>query len=551
MSKRKPTKGKGKKSTIIKKTTPTVGSPIDTWLSSNKVAIGVLVLSMIAYYVFSYMSPGFYQHDEVGHLNNMKSFWYNPNAIVGNWPKTGYKLIYVVPSLLGAHFVTIMNCFMAALAGYLSYRIAKTLGSNLAILAGLVVASQPMFFELSFRNYSEITTAVLLAGAVWTHYKGQFHWATFLLAYVCTIRQEMLPLLAAYGIFLMINKRWLSVLIGSIPILLVNTWGGIIKNDPFYFISSMIKKSAALGKEYPRQGFWHYFSTAEAIFGGVALVLFVVYLTTRRWKVNIHWVLVIPILYFFGIHVLFNIQSLELGPATGGNLRYMAVITPLISVAGVLGLETLRRMDKKLIPMIGLGVLLVITALYFTYENNNIRLTEVRNWTPLLVTALAIAAVLIPIKGMKDYIGVGLLTAVGVISLASSATTFDLTPEEKAIEKAAKYYNRQVSIADGKPTKEISDDTPVYFDHIVFSYFTDKCRDAFPGPNLRPRKGNAETAEVGSLLIWDSHYSYRPKSHKDPTPMDYYADQPDKYKKLNEFMSTDRRFIMVFYKKIK
>jgi len=531
--------------------TPVVSNPASAWLADQRVAIGVLLLSALAYYVFSHMSTGFYQHDEVGHLNNMKSFWYDPNVILGNWAKTGYKLIYAIPSLLGGHFVKIVNCFMAALAGYMSYKIAKELGSTMAVLAGIVVATQPMFFELSFRNYSEISTAVVLAGAVWAHYSNRFHWSTFLLAYVCTIRQEMLPLLAAYGVFLMLRKQWLSIAIGSIPILFVNIWGAINTGDPLYFISSLISKSASLGKEYPRQGFWHYFSTAEAIYGGIALVLLFAYFATRRWKKNIHWFLVVPILYFFGIHVLFNIQSLDLGPATGGNLRYMAVITPLVSAAGVLGLESLRRAESKKVPMIVIGLLLAATAIFFTYENNSIRLTETRNWTPLIVSALTAAAVLLPGKSIKDGLVAGMIVLIGMLNIGSSATTFDLTPEEKAIAKAGKYYNQQLKMKDGRAGKEISEDSHVYFDHIVFSYFTDKCRDAFPGPNLRPRKGNAETAEVGSIFIWDTHYSYRPNSHKDLTPEEYFIQQPDRFKKLNEFISTDRRFKMVFYKKIK
>ena len=521
------------------------------WLANDKIALVIFLLSAIAYYIFSFKSPGFYQHDEVGHLNNMKGFWYNPNVIVGNWPKTGYKLIYALPALLGGHFVTIVNCLMAALAGFLSFKIAKSLGGTLAVLAGLIVVTQPMFFELSFRNYSEITTSVLLAGAVYAHYKQKFPWATFLLAFVCTIRQEMLPLLAAYGVYLMISKEWLSIVFGSIPILVVNIWGAILTKDPFYFISSLINKSEELGKEYPRQGFWHYFSTLEVIYGGVALVLLIAYLSSRKWNKNIHWALVIPIFYFFGIHVLFNTQSLDLGPATGGNLRYMIVLTPLIAATGVLGLEAVRKMESKMIPMICLGILVLITAMFFSFDNNNIKLTDTRNWTPLIVTVIAAAAVLLPVKGVKGYLMAGLIGLAGMINLSSSATTFDLTPEEKAIEKAAKYYLSQVKMKDGRSGKEIDKDAHVYFDHIVFSYFTDMCREAFPGPTLRPRKGSAEVAEVGSVFIWDTHYSYRPRSHKDLTPEEYFKDQPDKYKKLYEVVSTDRRFKMVFYKKIK
>jgi len=110
----------------------------------------------------------------------------------------------------------------------------------------------------------------------------------------------------------------------------------------------------------------------------------------------------------------------------------LTVITPLVSTAGVLGLESLRRLEDRKVPMIVIGILVLITAIFFTYENNSIRLTEARSWTPLIITALAAAAILLPSKGTKDGLVVLLLALVGLISIGASATTFDLTPEEKA-----------------------------------------------------------------------------------------------------------------------
>lgn len=545
MAKRKSKKVKTPNSKITKSSTNKTG-----FFTENRIAIAIAVISFFSFWMFSTMSPGFYQQDEVAHFNNMKDFWYNPNVILGNWSKTGYKLIYALPSLLGSHAVTILNCIFSALAGYVSYRIAKLLDSDLAILAGIIVATQPMFFELSFRNYSEIITSVLLSAGVWAHYARKVNLSTFFLAYVCTIRQEMLPLLAIYGVYLMLNKKWLSILIGAIPIVLVNLWGGIVKNDPLYFLSSIINTSSSYAKEYPRQGFWHYLSTSEAIFGILSITLFFIYLSTRKHRKDIHWVLITPIFYFFSIHVLFAIKSLEIGPSTGGNLRYMTVISPLIATAGVMGLSDFRKMDDKKAPLIATVILMIITALYFTYDNNNIMLIDTRNWTPIFIGVLTSAIIFLPKTTLKNSYIILLLTGVALLNLSNSATTFDITPEEKAIEKAAKYYKSQVKMPQNRQGKEIMEDSHIYFDHAVFEYFTGLSRQQFPGPHLRPRKANLEKAEIGSIIVFDTHYSFRPNSHKDPTPEKYYIDRPNMYKKIYEIVSSDRRFKLVMYKKI-
>lgn len=86
---------------------------------------GFLALS---YFVFSFFSEGFYQHDEAAHYVNMLRIWHNPEMMMGNWAKPGFKLIYAPFSLLGLHAVKLLNCVLAASTCYFSFKVMQQLG---------------------------------------------------------------------------------------------------------------------------------------------------------------------------------------------------------------------------------------------------------------------------------------------------------------------------------------------------------------------------------------------------------------------------------------
>src|SRR5579872_3025287 len=100
----------------------------------DKNALWLTLAVFICYVGYSFFSAGFYQHDEIGHYFNMREFWNNPNVILGNSAKTGYKLVYVIPALLGNKFLVFFNSAITAFTCFLVYKIAQTIGSKFAWL---------------------------------------------------------------------------------------------------------------------------------------------------------------------------------------------------------------------------------------------------------------------------------------------------------------------------------------------------------------------------------------------------------------------------------
>src|SRR6185312_11495398 len=156
----------------------------------DKKALWLTLVFFLVYVAYSFFSNGFYQHDEIGHYFNMREFWSNPNVILGNSAKTGYKLIYVIPSLLGNKFLVYFNAAFAAFTCFLTYKVAQRIGSKFAWLA-----LQPYWIQLSFRNYADTFSGFVLLLALYFHSEKKYVASSLILSFAGIIRQEFLLLI--------------------------------------------------------------------------------------------------------------------------------------------------------------------------------------------------------------------------------------------------------------------------------------------------------------------------------------------------------------------
>jgi hypothetical protein len=114
-----------------------------------------------------------------------------------------------------------------------------------------------------------------------------------------------------------------------------------------------------------------------------------------------------------------------------------------------------------------------------------------------------------------------------------------LSPEDKTCQDVANWYKENEATYKGKP---------LYNTHIMFYYFSGKVEKQFtPEPITIADTATMEKAPVGSLVLWDSHYGYRP-NYKRGVPYEYFA-QSGKYQTLQVFEAEDGRFAAVIFEK--
>ena len=508
------------------------------WKFTDTQLIGLTSITAIGYFLYSLVPQGFYQHDEVSHFLNMLEFWNNPNSILGNWAKPGYKLFFVIPALLGIHFVTALNCFISAATSALAYKIAEKLGSRITIAAFFLLASQPVWVQLCFRNYSEPISALLLTGSILLCLNQRFEYAALLVSYGVTIRQEFLILGVGLALYLIYQKRWWTILILTIFPLANNIWGWIFTGDPLYLYNSTIQTGQQYQNAWPKQGFEHYFLMSPVFWGMAIVVLIVVYFSSPLVRNRQHWFVLLPLVVYFLIHCLFNLQSLKIGASTGGNLRYMAVISPLVAIISTLGFENfLIQKDRKKVIFIMI-VLLIAVGIWTTYPDNNVRYLEnTRDWTHL-VAGIIITASLLVFKSNKTLGGFLVITS--TILLITTSRPLVLSPEDIAMERMVQW-----SKSNGVENQSI------LANHSLFFYYYGKSQYQFTKGASSIDSNTVAKASPQTLILWDSHYSYRPELNPKSVPIEYFTSRPEDFESIAQFISTDQRFGIVVFQKIR
>jgi hypothetical protein len=514
-------------------TTETKNNPSLMW---PLLATGVLAL---AYFAYSFKSKGFYQQDEANHFLSMLRFWYDPKAIMGNWAKPGYKILYVLTVLGGQKLVIFQNCLFAAFSCFFAYRSAQKLGSANPWMAFILLASQPLWISLSFRNYSEFPTAFLLSLGFYFYVSEKMTPAAILAGLVCTIRQEFYPIAAILGVYLLYRKHWLAAFSIALFPILQNLAGYILFGDPLYLVNQILGTSETLKNAYKRMGFEHYFLTSAVVFGPIALTLFVAYLGQMVIQKKIpHPALMVATFGYFLLNCLFQMESLEFGPATGGNLRYMCIISPLVAVAGALAFDGMKNLQEKPKLAFLLVIFLTLVGVFMTYQHNFLTLTEESDTIPLVGALFASALIFIPMSGLIQTIVFGVfcsfLALVNVKSIKLSA-------EDKVCKQVADYYKANEASFKGKP---------LYNTHIMFYYFLGKVENQFnPKPIVISDTATLEKAPVGSMVFWENHYGFRP-NYKTGLPYEYFANS-GKYRQLQVFQADEGGFAYVIFEKEK
>lgn len=524
---------------------------------STKLALILTGVAACLYFAFSFVSEGFYQQDEAVHYVSMKRFWFNPNRILSNWEKPGFKLVYALPSLLGVHFVTFFNCLLAAFSGFFAFKLAQKINVKIPALALIFLLTQPFWIGLSFRNYSELLAAFLLIVAVYFNEDKKYIFAALFASYIVFIRQEFYPFLALYFFFLLYKKQWLPALLTGVFPLIHNFWGAAITepHDYLYLLNQVLKTSSEIGDQYPRQGFEHYFLMSATVYGGIIITLIVAYFTLKAFQKKIPHITVaiLPTLYFL-MYCVFNIQSVPIGPATAGNLRYLIIVAPLFSVLAALAVEEYRntkegwRVIYTLIPMA------ILVGIYMTFPDNQIMLLD-NDYAEKMVQAgrqfqvERYFAPLIAVVGTVVILIIGLSFSQARIAFAVFAVFMALTTlkpkplseEDSSVKSMAKWYENF--------TKQYGQ-MPILVNHQLFYYYLDETPETF---EIEPKSIDSTTVAnlpKNGLIFWDSHYSYRPEQNKAMLNYEFFLQNPQKFEKVNEFWANDRSFVgFVFRKK--
>lgn len=496
------------------------------------------VLAVI-YYISSKYSQGFYQDDEISQYLNMLQFWRDPSVILGNNPKPGYKIFMVIPALFGYDVVLFVNSLFASLAVYFTYRMLKIYGINYAYFGALLLATQPLFFDLSFRSYSEIFTALVIVIFLILYKKEYYLIAALICGYIFTIRQEI----AIFGLILAViffkEKKWKEIIAIAVFPILYNLLGYFKTGDIMYVWTEM--KTVA-GLKYETQPIYHYFKVYIYIVGPISLVLFLqgffgFFADTQRMKEYFKKYILFYLL-FVTIFLVQIYTMLNNGP-NPGNWRYLLHISPICVFFATVGLNNLTEEKYKKLNYIITGILILFTFAFLSKTTDGFKLLENSDYKKVFFLIVFLSVTFIVSKKIpNDYLNkVSVVLAIlSIIYLATDFTPKKLSPENLTVKTATEFLNTQNT--EGKY---------VLTNHSLLMFYADaykKDPSKFVSINLK----NVADAPKGSIVAWETHYGYRPEWKSDTKLEDLQNNQNFRLK--NQFSSSDKRFIIYIFEKI-
>lgn len=491
----------------------------------------------ILFYSYRKIAVGFYQDDEVAQYINMLQFWNDPSVILGNGPKPGYKIFMVFPALISYDAVLIFNSIITAATVYLTYILLKTYKVSYAFFGALLLASQPMFVGLSFRSYSEIFTAFCLVSFLILYKKEKFLLSALLLSYTFTIRQEIALLIIVVGVIFIRNKQYTPAAALAVFPIIYNLLGFLKTGDIMFVLTEM---QSVAGLNYKSQGLMHYFKVYIYIVGPISLSLFLLgffgFLNdTTKIKEYLQKYFLFYVI-FLSIFVIQMLTMLNDGP-NPGNWRYLLHISPVCAFFAVVGLNNLSLQRFKGTFYMVSGIFLVMVLLFLSKATDGFVLLEKPNYTALIYIALFMGLTLA--FGFKSggIEKLGLALVLLSISYIYFVEPKQLSPENITVKETAEFID---TLPDMKDKEKLTNHTFIMFHSNLYKQNI----PSFKKLDLK----NLNEAPKGSLIIWESHYGYRPE-FKNDVQFETFQDSV-KYRLIKQFQSADRRFYSFVIEKL-
>ena len=248
-------------------------------------------------------------------------------------------------------------------------------------------------------------------------------------------------------------------------------------------------------------------------------------------------------LFYIVFTTVFIVQLLTMfsdGP-NPGNWRYLLHISPVAAVFATIGLNNFSRNDFRKTSFIITGVLAFITLVFLSKTSDGFLLQDVSEYSKFFIIGISFALILIFKKEKTaEYLN-KLSVAFLILSIAYLFLNFNpkkLTPENLAVKQTSEFL--KTIDTKGKD---------IYFNHSFIPFYNDGYYRESPESFKRLISENIKDAKPGSVLIWDSHYSYRPEDMKNDIKLETLQNNPS-YKLLNRINSSDGRFAAFVFEKI-
>lgn len=510
----------------------------------------LIAASALLLVVYLLLSPRPYDDDNIGRYFMAQAAAYHPAYFIDSWGRPLAILFFYLPAKFGYWVCSWTTLVLTIGTIVLTYLAAKESKREWAWLAVPLLAFQPLFFMTGWSLCTEPLAAFCLALGMYCFYRNMPMAAALAWSLAPLARTELTLILPIFAIQFFLKKRYWPILVLGTGLVLYQVAGMIIKGDPLFLWTTAGSFGHGL---YANGPFDHYFKRFIFIVGPVVFVLLIVQLVTdlRRLRISI---LNTSIILVFVMHVYFYWKG---NVASIGFLRHFVAISPLMALYALDGFGTTfdnrpeTESDRRVWVMLAtVGASVTVLSFYSFELIGHYFLSEQKEYVKFFIVAGFAGIFLIYQFVRFRSPGVVKMAAFYVFGMSTvyfltKEKPWKLAPEHVAVRQFTDFYHETY--------KGRVDKTAVV--HPWFHFFDDSnyylLNMTEPNPvnekYVKMRTENLDALPVGSVVAWDSHYSWRLESN---VQQDSILNDP-RFKLVQQFVSTDRRFGMLVFEKIK
>ncbi len=509
---------------------------------SEKSVFLILALlgAVLAYYIVN--SPRPYDDDNIGRYFMAQTAFSQPSFFLDVWGRPLCILLFSLPAQIGYVACEIVTAVLSLFTVYWTYRAARAAGLRYAWTALFFVFFQPLFLSTSYSLCAEPIAAFFMALSLFFYYSNKTWQAALVLSFAPLARTELAILLPLFGLVFLKDKKFIAFLLLGTGLLVYQISGMIVKGDPLFLVTA----SQSFASAYQNGPWDHYFLRYVFIVGPVVLTLMFLQFADeiRSRRINI---LSISTLLLFAFHVVMYWKGSGI---VVGFLRHFVAIVPMVGLLALSGLNVFLQGEMQSRKS-GIAAIVISCALTFFYWNFEL----VGDYYPskeeeyskfFIVFGIGILWALrhyLAFDGMRSKnVMVVMVVILCTIFTLSNAKPLKLAPEHQTVKNCYAYFK-----------EHYKDRVPKFvWGHAWFPFFDDfnyYREDLYEAKGyVKMRKENLKDLPLGSIVIWDSHYSWRLSSNVQL--QEDLVSNPD-FRPVQQFISPDQKFAIYVFEKIK
>ncbi len=455
-------------------------------VSHSPLYAGLVSLGLAGLYImYALRSSGVYDDDVIGHYLIARWSWAHPELFLNTWGRPAFTILYAPVALLGLKAEQVFSAVLAALVCASSAWLAQSYKLRWGWLAVLFTGLEPEFVRQGFAALTELVAAGCLCMALIGMARRRWWLAALGAALLPFARYELLPVLLLFTAALAWERRWAYAGMTLLPLLAwncYNAWAAGAWQLVLFPLDHLFGQPTGIIFDYGSGPLTHYVALLPDAFGGACVVLAALGLLRLRVGLLHGRVLIVVAVLSISYWAI---------PSTGiaGYIRHLAVLAPVMGVLAVAGVEQLAerweqpwRRWSAIVVLVALGGWLLSRQFY----------------ADVVVAASAAVGLIFFVPFQRFAAGVAAQALlVMLLTVLLTVQPYRINDEQQQAWEAGQwlqasnYHNRVVLGS-----------------HAWFTYGSGV--DPYDRTVYRPiMPSEIDKAPVGSIIVWDSHYSSR------------------------------------------